>query len=381
MPAPTITYVAGSQFEKGTKSHISFSANYDSTWSASGLPAGLEIKQPLQDCTISATGSVVTCVGHGFENGEHLTFPTLVGGVGLNTSTFYYVKNATQDTFVIATSNAVVVPVTTSYTAGSKVRAYQGFSRISGTATESGLFPATLSATYDGDTATMDILIVVGAASPWIAPHGSLVWIRRNAMSVVSLASTDAAAVWSAQTSLPAGVTISEAGVITCEATADPGCYTATIRASNANGFCERDVVFIITGEYFPVAGSPVAGSVYSISLNPLTRVCTQSSMPLTAAPGQFISLFAATAGNPFQQNFVISSAQLVLFADGDELARVDAEGSPNWFFPVDFSPDLRGSEITGIVIATLSSNSPVSGGPSANPMRIETAPFTKTLF
>lgn len=75
--------------------------------------------------TGTAATDVITCIGHGFRDGQQVYFPTLTGGAGLTApsltahGTLYYIINATADTFQVSTTaGGSAVNFTTDITVG-----------------------------------------------------------------------------------------------------------------------------------------------------------------------------------------------------------------------------------------------------------------------
>jgi hypothetical protein len=95
-----------------------------STLQASGLSIG--------DAVIAITGitgdagtDVITATGSGFANEQRIRFTALTGGSGLNTTTNYFVREVSGDTFKVETSiGGGAVNFTTNITAGTLVNAH-----------------------------------------------------------------------------------------------------------------------------------------------------------------------------------------------------------------------------------------------------------------
>jgi hypothetical protein len=70
-------------------------------------------------CTGDAATDVISRTAHGFSNGGMIYFPSLTGGAGLSSTTTYFVRDATANTFKVATSlGGTAVDITTDLTAG-----------------------------------------------------------------------------------------------------------------------------------------------------------------------------------------------------------------------------------------------------------------------
>jgi hypothetical protein len=76
----------------------------------------------------AATTDIITCVKHGFHDGDKVVFPSLTGGAGLTAgTTVFFVINSTQDTFKVSTTlGGSAVDITTAYTAGTVAQAGGG---------------------------------------------------------------------------------------------------------------------------------------------------------------------------------------------------------------------------------------------------------------
>lgn len=72
--------------------------------------------------TGDAGTDVITAVGHNFTTNQGVRFPTLTGGSGLNTTTNYFVRDISGDTFKVSTtSGGSAVNFTTNITAGTVI--------------------------------------------------------------------------------------------------------------------------------------------------------------------------------------------------------------------------------------------------------------------
>jgi hypothetical protein len=86
----------------------------------------------VADAVISITGitgvastNVITATGSGFANGQPIRFTALTGGTGLNTTTNYFVREVSGDTFKVETSiGGGAVNFTTNITAGTLLTAH-----------------------------------------------------------------------------------------------------------------------------------------------------------------------------------------------------------------------------------------------------------------
>jgi surface protein len=90
------------------------------TADTSSLVAGMQVTgtgSPLTSpvaVTFQDAGDTVTLLGHGLENGDEVSFATVVSTTGIALNTIYYIINKTTDTFQLATSvGGSAIPLTT----------------------------------------------------------------------------------------------------------------------------------------------------------------------------------------------------------------------------------------------------------------------------
>jgi len=116
-------------------------------WTATGLPAGVTVDSPAE---IAVTGvhstDVITATAHGYAAGTRVWFPALTGGTGLNTTTIYFVRDVTTDTFKLATvAGGLAVDFSSDISAGAVCKVSSG--TIAGSVAVAGVYVFGLTAT------------------------------------------------------------------------------------------------------------------------------------------------------------------------------------------------------------------------------------------
>lgn len=143
---------------------------------ASGaFPTGL-VFQPATSVTGEADDDTFTAADHGLVNGTIVAFSALSGGGGVfNTTTRYYVINATTNTFKLSTTlNGAAVTFTSDVTTGSRL-VRPGF--LTGAGTVSGVSTVRLIArNSEGDSAQVLFTIGIEPAAPALDANADLVW-------------------------------------------------------------------------------------------------------------------------------------------------------------------------------------------------------------